>query len=265
MRQATNGLAVLAIAVGAVSCASTSAGQSSPLPAHPEVAASTTQADLPAASAAASSSTPATPATSSPSAASTSSPTYQSVSFGDTFTTPLMNRVVGANLQYGADGAFTIASWQVYAGASGYVVRSADFFLVDDQLHREYAQVQDNGEVIPAGEGRDINATFPHLVSRSDRLAYALGGPLTAVWEGNNFNDNNPNVVKPIDSYLSTGSTATPDAGSAGCTTTRSGSCIQGGEFCPAANEGTDGTDAAGDTYVCQDSNGNGHPHWELP
>jgi len=38
-----------------------------------------------------------------------------------------------------------------------------------------------------------------------------------------------------------------------------------GGEFCPVADEGTDGTDAAGDSYVCTDSSGNGHPHWETP
>jgi len=56
-----------------------------------------------------------------------------------------------------------------------------------------------------------------------------------------------------------------PPVATTSCTTTRSGSCIQGGEFCPAASEGTDGTDAAGDTYMCRDSNSNGHPHWELP
>lgn len=45
------------------------------------------------------------------------------------------------------------------------------------------------------------------------------------------------------------------------CTTTSSGSCIQGGEFCPQADYGQSGTDANGRTYVC--TGDTEHPHWE--
>lgn len=49
------------------------------------------------------------------------------------------------------------------------------------------------------------------------------------------------------------------------CTTTSSGNCIQGGQFCPQASEDETGYDANGRSYVCRDSNGDGHPHWEIP
>jgi hypothetical protein len=46
-----------------------------------------------------------------------------------------------------------------------------------------------------------------------------------------------------------------------GCTTTSSGTCIRGGEFCPRADYGTTGYDASGTALVCT---GNGtHPHWK--
>jgi hypothetical protein len=45
------------------------------------------------------------------------------------------------------------------------------------------------------------------------------------------------------------------------CTTTSSGSCIQGGEFCPQAYYGMTGYDAYGDAYVC--TGDTTHPHWE--
>ncbi|WP_375474370.1 hypothetical protein [uncultured Jatrophihabitans sp.] len=47
------------------------------------------------------------------------------------------------------------------------------------------------------------------------------------------------------------------------CTVTSSGTCIQGGEFCPVASEGHTGYDANGTAYVCTDSDHDGHPHWE--
>ncbi len=47
------------------------------------------------------------------------------------------------------------------------------------------------------------------------------------------------------------------------CTKTSSGTCIQGGEFCPKASYGTSGWDANGRRYVCTGSTT--HPHWELP
>jgi hypothetical protein len=47
-----------------------------------------------------------------------------------------------------------------------------------------------------------------------------------------------------------------------GCTTTSSGSCIRGGEFCPQADYGMVGYDAAGTRYVCKGDPD--HPHWEL-
>lgn len=45
------------------------------------------------------------------------------------------------------------------------------------------------------------------------------------------------------------------------CTTTSTGSCIQGGEFCPQADYGQTGTDADGRTYTC--TGDTEHPHWE--
>lgn len=45
------------------------------------------------------------------------------------------------------------------------------------------------------------------------------------------------------------------------CTTTSSGSCIQGGEFCPQADYGLTGYDADGTAYVCKGDET--HPHWE--
>lgn len=45
------------------------------------------------------------------------------------------------------------------------------------------------------------------------------------------------------------------------CTRTSSGTCIRGGEFCPAAKYGKHGWDAAGRRYTCKGSHA--HPHWE--
>jgi hypothetical protein len=45
------------------------------------------------------------------------------------------------------------------------------------------------------------------------------------------------------------------------CTTTSSGSCIRGGEFCPQADYGMTGYDASGTPYVC--TGDPTHPHWE--
>ena len=47
------------------------------------------------------------------------------------------------------------------------------------------------------------------------------------------------------------------------CTRTSSGSCIQGGEFCPQADYGSSGWDASGRRYVC--TGDHTHPHWETP
>jgi hypothetical protein len=41
------------------------------------------------------------------------------------------------------------------------------------------------------------------------------------------------------------------------CTLTSTGKCIQGGEFCAAAEDGQDGFDANGTEYVCRNG------HWE--
>jgi hypothetical protein len=45
------------------------------------------------------------------------------------------------------------------------------------------------------------------------------------------------------------------------CTRTSTGSCIQGGDFCPQASYGDRGTDADGDVYTC--TGDRVHPHWE--
>ena len=45
------------------------------------------------------------------------------------------------------------------------------------------------------------------------------------------------------------------------CTTTNSGSCIQGGEFCRKADYGTTGYDADGRAWTC--TGNQTHPHWE--
>lgn len=45
------------------------------------------------------------------------------------------------------------------------------------------------------------------------------------------------------------------------CTRTSSGSCIKGGEFCPAADYGQTGYDAEGRAWVCEGDSS--HPHWE--
>jgi hypothetical protein len=47
------------------------------------------------------------------------------------------------------------------------------------------------------------------------------------------------------------------------CTHTSSGSCIQGGQFCPQASYGHSGWDARGHRYVCKGNHT--HPHWMLP
>jgi hypothetical protein len=45
------------------------------------------------------------------------------------------------------------------------------------------------------------------------------------------------------------------------CTTTSSGSCIRGGQFCPQASYGKLGYDAGGDTHTC--TGDATHPHWQ--
>lgn len=65
-------------------------------------------------------------------------------------------------------------------------------------------------------------------------------------------------VPQPVVTHKTTAAAPAP-----GCTTTSSGKCIKGGEFCPVAKQGLAGYDASGDRYVCTDSDNNGHPHWE--
>lgn len=60
-----------------------------------------------------------------------------------------------------------------------------------------------------------------------------------------------------------TAPTATPTPVQHSCTTTSSGSCIQGGEFCPQASYGMTGYDADGTPYICEGDST--HPHWEIP
>jgi hypothetical protein len=45
------------------------------------------------------------------------------------------------------------------------------------------------------------------------------------------------------------------------CTTTSSGNCIRGGQFCPKSDYGQTGYDASGTRYVC--TGDASHPHWE--
>lgn len=47
------------------------------------------------------------------------------------------------------------------------------------------------------------------------------------------------------------------------CTLTASGTCIQGGQFCPKAKYGESGWDANGRRYVC--TGDSSHPHWMKP
>ncbi|MCL3818972.1 hypothetical protein [Aeromicrobium wangtongii] len=47
------------------------------------------------------------------------------------------------------------------------------------------------------------------------------------------------------------------------CTTTSSGTCIRGGQFCPQARYGQSGFDANGRRYVC--TGDRTHPHWMTP
>jgi hypothetical protein len=51
--------------------------------------------------------------------------------------------------------------------------------------------------------------------------------------------------------------------GTHACTRTSSGSCIQGGEFCPQSKYGQSGYDNHGHRYVCKGNHT--HPHWENP
>lgn len=44
------------------------------------------------------------------------------------------------------------------------------------------------------------------------------------------------------------------------CTTTSSGKCIRGGQFCPKSKYGKSGYDAKGRRYVCKGDRS--HPHW---
>lgn len=55
--------------------------------------------------------------------------------------------------------------------------------------------------------------------------------------------------------------TSSPTDASQGCTTTSSGSCIKGGEFCKQSFYGQTGTDAEGRRYTC--TGDHTHPHWE--
>lgn len=266
--------------------------------------------------------------------------------FGSPYTTPKGSIIAGTNLQYGADGPFTVGRWHVTAGPEGYTVRSTDFFLVDGQNHREKGSLLPQQEtVLQPGAAADVDITFAHPVEKTKRLAYGLGGSLAAIWNGNNFDDSNPlgssprvlsvpdrlrevcaasgvtsdkvlvsaritsdslaqsGVVKSpqqvlnevseaipeiqsldpssksgncgayFDVYINLASMASPTATAhtagppvaVGCTTTSSGSCIRGGEFCPTSDNGTTGTDGAGRTYVCEDKTGSGRDHWETP
>lgn len=54
---------------------------------------------------------------------------------------------------------------------------------------------------------------------------------------------------------------SSPPAPANQCTTTSSGSCIQGGEFCKQVLYGQTGTDAEGRRYTC--TGDHIHPHWE--
>ena len=56
---------------------------------------------------------------------------------------------------------------------------------------------------------------------------------------------------------------AAPAPSKHACTLTSSGTCIQGGEFCPQAKYGQSGWDSAGRRYVCEGDQT--HPHWEKP
>lgn len=47
------------------------------------------------------------------------------------------------------------------------------------------------------------------------------------------------------------------------CTTTASGTCIQGGQFCPQAKYGQSGWDDEGRRYEC--TGDSDHPHWMIP
>ena len=47
------------------------------------------------------------------------------------------------------------------------------------------------------------------------------------------------------------------------CTRTSSGTCIQGGQFCPQASLGKSGGTAKGRRYVCKGDRT--HPHWMKP
>jgi hypothetical protein len=69
-------------------------------------------------------------------------------------------------------------------------------------------------------------------------------------------------LVAPI-STAPTHAAGTPHAAVAlkrSCTTTSSGSCIRGGQFCPRAKYGKVGYDAKGRAYKCKGSRS--HPHW---
>jgi hypothetical protein len=54
---------------------------------------------------------------------------------------------------------------------------------------------------------------------------------------------------------------APPPAPTHSCTRTSTGSCIRKGEFCPQADYGQTGYDAAGDPLIC--TGDTTHPHWE--
>jgi hypothetical protein len=56
---------------------------------------------------------------------------------------------------------------------------------------------------------------------------------------------------------------ASVDAKHHACTKTSSGTCIQGGQFCPQAKYLKSGWDAQGRRYVCKGNKT--HPHWMKP
>ena len=61
--------------------------------------------------------------------------------------------------------------------------------------------------------------------------------------------------------FVATLTVSSPATAAPGCTTTSSGACIRGGEFCPKASYGQHGFDASGNELVC--TGDQTHPKWE--